>query len=182
VRLAVKSPDAHVRGLFERFLPDAQRIEVLGPSAGAERIMARTGDARRGAALFSPEGKAAICLTCHFVNGSGHDFGPDLSKVGARLDRTQLLESVLSPSKTITQGFQAVAVTTKDGRTHTGFVVRREGRGLTLKIAAGQTVSLAADDVKGEEDISFSLMPEGLLQSFTAQEASDLIDFLASLR
>jgi putative heme-binding domain-containing protein len=53
-----------------------------------------------------PTGKAAACTACHFLHGTGRDFGPDLSKVGARLSPEQILESLLTPSKTLADGYQ----------------------------------------------------------------------------
>lgn len=182
LRDGIKSPNAHIRGLFERFLPDAERVETLGPSVTVEKLLALKGDARRGAELFTPTGKAAACLACHFVNGSGRDFGPDLSKVGLRLQKPQIAEAVLSPSKTIATGFNAVTVTLKDGNAQMGFVVKRDADQLTLKIATGQAVPLRVSEVKSEQALPVSLMPEGLLASFTAQEAADLLEYLAALR
>ncbi|MEQ1851628.1 MAG: PQQ-dependent sugar dehydrogenase [Chthoniobacteraceae bacterium] len=182
VRRAGRSPDAHIRGLFERFLPDELRIETLGASPDVGKITAKKGDARRGAELFSPTGKASTCLACHFINGSGRDFGPDLSSAGKRLTKAQLIESLLAPSKQMVQGFQPVVVTLKDGGAHTGFLLKSDADAVTLKIAAGQTVVLRRGEMKGEQALAVSLMPEGLLQSFTAQEAADLIEYLASLK
>lgn len=179
---AKSSPNAHIRDLLERFLPDGERVETLGPTATAEMITKVQGDARRGAEMFLPVGKASACTVCHFVNGAGRDFGPDLSKVGARLGKAQIVESLLFPSKVIAPGFQPVLITLKDGTEQTGFVVKRDGDGVTLKTATGQAVPLRRTDIKSEQTLALSLMPEGLLQGFTAQEAADLVEFLASLK
>ena len=182
VTAAKASPDAHIRGLFERFLPDDQRVETLGASATVDKLLALEGDPKRGIELMTPTAKAGVCLACHFVNGTGRDFGPDLSKVGARLQKPQIAEAVLMPSKTIATGFNAVAVTLKDGSAQLGFIVKRDANQLTLKIATGQSLTIQASQVKSEQPLPVSLMPEGLLQSFTAQEAADLLAYLASLK
>ena len=182
VASASKSPNAHVRGLLERFLPDDQRVETLGTSATPEKLLALHGDAKRGANLFSTTGKAAACMACHFINGSGRDFGPDLSKVAGRLQKPQIVEAILTPSKTIATGFNAVTVTLKDGNVQLGFVVKRDADQLTLKIATGQAVPLRVSDIKSEQPLPVSLMPEGLLASFTAQEAADLLEYLTTLK
>ncbi|MDB6136939.1 MAG: hypothetical protein JWO94_11, partial [Verrucomicrobiaceae bacterium] len=178
----IKSSNPHVRGLFDRFLPDDQRVETLGASATVEKLLALKGDAARGSELFTPTGKAAACLACHFLNGNGRDFGPDLSKVGTRLQMQQIVEAVLSPSKTIASGFNAVTVTLQDGSMQMGFVVKRDASQLTLKIATGQAVPINTSQVKSEQALPVSLMPEGLLASFTAQEAADLLAYLGSLK
>ena len=181
-KTALESPNAHIRGLLERFLPDAQRVATLGAGVSPEKILAKKGDSARGAALLSPTGKAAVCLACHFINGSGRDFGPDLSKAGARLGKAQIVESLLQPSKTITEGYQPVTITLKDGAVQTGFIVKREAASLTLKLATGQSLVLPKASVKTEQPLPMSLMPEGLLQSFTAQEAADMVEYLGALK
>lgn len=181
-RHAKSTPDAHIRSLLERFLPDDQRAETLGPNATAEQILSRQGDAARGAALFTPTGKAAACTACHFLNGIGRDFGPDLSKVGARLTPEQLLESLLTPSKTLADGYQAQVLTLKDGSLQTGFLIKRDAQHLHLKTAAGQTHPIPIDTLQSQQTLPLSLMPEGLLQNLTPQEAADMIAYLSSLK
>lgn len=176
------SPSGHIRALYERFLPPDKRQELLGAAVDAKSLLAHPADARRGAALFQEGGKAAACLACHFVNGIGRDFGPDLTKVGGRLDRAQILESLLHPSAILAEGFATAVVTMKDGGAQTGFIVKQTDASLTLKIPAGQSVELKKADIAAQQALPASLMPEGLLQAFTAQEAADLIAFLASLK
>jgi putative heme-binding domain-containing protein len=181
-QMAAKSPNAHIRGLFEHFLPDHQRVQTLGASAGLEKITALKGDLKRGADLFSSTGKASTCLACHFINGSGRDFGPDLSHVGSRLTQPQIIESLLTPSKTTAAGFQTIILTLQDGSMQTGFLVKQDTTTLALKIATGQTVAIETKNVKSQQLLPISLMPEGLLQTFTAQEAADLTTYLSSLK
>lgn len=182
IQLAATSSNAHIRGLFERFISASMRVETLGPSASVEKIAALAGDPLRGASLFNPNGKAAVCLTCHAINNNGRDFGPNLSQVGARLTPLQLVESLLKPSATITEGFAATTAKLKDGTSQTGFIVKREGDVLSIKTITGQVIDLKAEDVFSELVAPVSMMPEGLLQSFTAQEAADLVEYLSSLR
>jgi hypothetical protein len=53
---------------------------------------------------------------------------------------------------------------------------------LLLKVATGQTIEYSRSNVKHDTSLPVSLMPEGLLQTFTAQEAADLLAYLESLR
>jgi putative heme-binding domain-containing protein len=179
---AISSPNPHIRDLLERFLPDRQRVETLGSSASVSKIDPIPGDAARGAALVTLSGKGAVCMSCHFFNGAGRDYGPDLSKVGGRLKKSDILESILTPSKVIAQGFQAYVITLKDGSIHTGFIVKRENEAVKLKIATGQTEVLNKAQIQTEQALPTSLMPEGLFSGFTAQEAADLVAYLSSLK
>lgn len=47
----------------------------------------------------------ATCLRCHRIDGTGGVAGPDLTDVGARLDSTRLLTSLLDPGAEIAEGF-----------------------------------------------------------------------------
>jgi ubiquinol-cytochrome c reductase cytochrome b subunit len=59
----------------------------LQPSA----VAGLQGDAARGAHLFEEE----ACLACHIVGGVGGQRGPDLTFVGDRLSREQLIWRIL---------------------------------------------------------------------------------------
>jgi hypothetical protein len=52
----------------------------------------------------------------------------------------------------------------------------------TLKLATGQSITLPSAETLSLAPLPTSLMPEGLLQSFTAQEVADLLSHLKELR
>ena len=182
VKVGTSSTNANVRSLFDRFIADADRVETLGAGPSPDKILSLKGEASRGAELLTPVSKGAVCLGCHIVAGSGRNVGPDLTQVGARLTVEQLVDSLLTPSKLITQGYQAVTTQLKNGTSHTGFVVKREGSAVSLKTPSAEVVMLPAEDITSETPLPISLMPEGLMQSFTAQEAADLVAYMKSLK
>lgn len=167
---------------FEQFVPPGQRVKTLGMNIDATKLLAVKGDAQRGAGLLSMTGKMAICLACHIVNGTGRDFGPDLTKAGTRLSREQILDSLLHPSKTISQGYETWVVTLKDKSVHTGFMVNPGDAAVTLKLPSGQSQTFEPKAVYDRRAQPASMMPEGLLQSLTPQEAADVIAFLSGLK
>ena len=179
---AWQSSLATVRDLFDRFIPADRRVETLGANPDPETILRLKGNASRGALLLSVQGKMGVCLGCHSVAGAGRDFGPDLTHVGSRLKRELILESVLLPSKVIAPGYAAVTVALKDGSSQLGFVVKEDSTGVTLKLATGQSVTLVRSDIASQTKLPISLMPEGLMQSATAQEAADLVSYLEGLK
>ena len=175
-------PNPEIACYFERFVPFEQRVKTLGMNFDAKKLLAAKGDAKRGSELISMTGKMAMCLACHLVNGTGRDFGPDLSKAGARLTREQLLESLLTPSKTIAKGYETWTLTLKDGTQQTGFLVHRSDQEVTLKLATGQPLRVQNAQIASQKLLPTSLMPEGLLQTMTEQEAADVLAFLSSLK
>ncbi|MGV3658578.1 MAG: PQQ-dependent sugar dehydrogenase [Prosthecobacter sp.] len=182
IQAGLAAKDANVAALFEQFVPPAQRVKTLGVNIDVPKLLAVKGDARHGAELLSMTGKMAVCLACHIVNGTGRDFGPDLGKVGSRLSREQILESLQHPSKAIAKGYETWVVTLKDNSVQTGFIVNPGDSAVTLKLPSGQPQTFERSQVKSQKAQPASLMPEGLLQSLTQQEAADVIAFLSGLK
>jgi uncharacterized repeat protein (TIGR03806 family) len=181
VAIAGQSPSIEVRDLFERFVPREERAKRLGDQVDRRAILALRGDARRGRAVFA-DNPAAQCKTCHRVGGVGQAVGPDLDKIGAKYDRAAMLEQILEPSRTIEPAYASYVVETKDGRVLTGLLVSRTPREVVLKDAQGKAVTVPSGEVERLAPQARSLMPELLLRDLTAQQAADLLEFLATLK
>jgi len=177
----VATADPVVVGLFERFLPPERRVRRLGTALDPEMLLAVVGDADRGRRLFG-ESAAVQCRNCHAVGGQGGGVGPALDRVGARLDRRQLLESLLEPSKTIAPEYRTWVAVTEDGRSVTGLVVQRTADTVSLVDAAGTRIDLAAAAIESLDPLPTSLMPEQLLRDLSAGQAADLLAYLEALR
>lgn len=181
ILVSSQKADATVRDLFERYVPDSQRIKRLGTAIRPESILSLTGDAARGKQLFLQK-NAMQCATCHKVGKDGGSIGPGLSDVGKRLGRRQLLESILDPSKDIDAKFAAFAVETEDGRKLTGLIVASDATSITVRDPQGKDVKLLLSQIASKTPSRKSLMPDQLLRDLTAQQAADLIAFLESLK
>ncbi len=166
-----------IRGLFRPFLPRDRRISK---GIDPEEVLRLRGDPDAGRRLFMTSPKLQ-CRTCHELQGTGQNFGPDLSRVGAKRNRRALLESIRQPSKTIADGYRATLVRTTDGGARLGFIVKTTDEMLTIKTAQGR-VSIPREKVKERVPQKRSLMPKGLLRGLTAQEVADLLAFLTSLK
>jgi len=162
---------ATIRALFERFLPDDQRAITLGATIDPQMILALRGDATRGRSVLTK----AACLSCHQVGQEGRAFGPDLTAIGLRLTREQLLESLLQPSKTIAPEYTGRSFELRDGTAHLGFVIERTSAAVQIRTPSGEVVAVPTAAIRKEMPLPLSLMPEGLLASLTGQEAADLL-------
>jgi putative heme-binding domain-containing protein len=180
VMTAVQSRPVPVRDLFERFLPDEQRVVRLGNVIDAAALLARKGDAARGRELFFKS--ASLCVNCHKVGGTGGAVGPDLSQIGKKYNRAQLLESILEPSKVIDPPYVAYLVETTDGKVLTGVVASKTPTEIVLRDAEAKEIRVPAAKVAKMEAQKKSLMPDQLLRDLTAEQAADLLEFLASLK
>ena len=165
------------RDLFERFLPESQRRKVLGAAFNPDALLAQKGDATRGKIVF-----AGVCVACHRAGDAGTDFGPDLSRIGTKWNRVAMLEQILAPSKLIEPQWQLATVTLKDGTVKTGFIASRTDAETTLKLPGGIVEKISSAQIATTSAARVSLMPEGMLQNLTAQEAADLLEFLATLK
>ncbi|HZU39236.1 MAG TPA: hypothetical protein VFA18_25140, partial [Gemmataceae bacterium] len=170
-----------VRDLFERFIPDDQRVARLGPIIKPEQVLTRKGDIGRGRALFF-NNAGLQCIKCHRVGSVGSTLGPDLSLIGKKYTRGQILENILEPSKTIDPKYVAYLVVTDDGKQYTGLLVAKSMTEVVLRTSTDQEIRLPLKKVEQMRSQKTSLMPEQLLRDLTAQEAADLLEFLASLK
>ena len=182
VTTGLNSADANIRALFERFRSPDERPATLGNRIDAKQLLAVRGDAKRGAEILSLKGKWAACYACHRIKDAGNNFGPDLSQVGARLKKEQILESLLQPSKTVAPEYRAWLIETGDEFSFTGFIAKQTADEIELKLATGQTQRIRKPDIRSQKPQALSLMPEGLLQTLTAQEGADVLAWLASLK
>jgi putative heme-binding domain-containing protein len=143
--------------------------------------MTHGGDPSRGRELFN-DPKRLACGQCHAVDGKGAKVGPDLFSIGDKFGRRELVESVLSPSATIAEGYATTIVTTTAGDVIDGIVRESTDASVTLMAADGTLAHIAAADVRERRVSAVSMMPEGLQSALTFAEFADLIDYLASLK
>lgn len=165
-----------VRDLFEHFTPSHERAKKLGSVVNPQEILALPGDANRGRALFASN--ATQCKNCHKFGDVGKELGPDLSTIGKKQSREQLLESILQPSKRIEAKYVTHIVITVAGKSHTGLLVRRDDAEIVLKQADGKDVIVKADDVDELVTQRVSLMPDLQVKDLTAQQVADLLELL----
>lgn len=162
------------RAVVERWTLDSlEKASVLDQAAG---------DAARGAEIFT----AALCSRCHRAGATGPAVGPDLTYVGRRFSRRDILESILTPSQVVAENYRNLEVVTTDGRVLTGRpVTSGDYRLPVLKLAVdplrpGEIVEIPKEEVELHILAESSPMPNGLLDTFTAAEIADLLAFLQS--
>lgn len=123
----------------------------------------------------------AACAKCHRFAGAGGLKGPDLTGVGSRFDLRTLLESILEPSKVISDQFEMVAIRTRDGEIHTGRIGDHTAREILLKpdvFNQANLLRIRTADVEKITPSTLSMMPSNLMDVFTREEILDLLAYL----
>jgi putative heme-binding domain-containing protein len=144
--------------------------ELLAYLEGPE---GKSGNPQSGAHLFT----TAHCINCHRFNGTGESTGPDLTSLGQRFQRKEVLESILFPSHVVSDQYASQMVLA-NGRSYVGIVARQPDGSVTVLQSDGGKVSLKADEIEETEPSKTSTMPEGLLNPLTLEQVADLFAFL----
>lgn len=131
-------------------------------------------DFERGKAAY----KAAQCGRCHRFKSEGEGVGHDLTGVGNRFSAHDLLESVILPSKVVSDQYASKTVVTAQGRTVTGLVSTNSDGGVEVLQSNFQRVKVAKADIEEIIPSTVSTMPEGLISILTKEEVLDLVAYL----
>ena len=154
---------------------------AFDPEGYRQAALKSKGDAGRGRALFH-DLKGLACIKCHAVGKDGGAVGPELSTVGAKYPRDEIIASVLYPSARISSGFESAVFALSDGRVVTGIVRGEDGRSVKLQDGDAQLQTIPKDDIDARKPSPVSLMPSGLAQGLSERDFSDLIAYLESLK
>jgi putative heme-binding domain-containing protein len=130
------------------------------------------------------KGKAAFesvqCLACHKFRDEGGSIGPDLTGVGNRFTAEYILESILLPSKVVSDQYANTQIITKDRNVIEGHVVKDDGDKLIVRPSplSEATVTVEKKDIARTQLSKVSPMPEGLVDVLNKDEILDLIAYL----
>lgn len=153
------------------------KVKLLPLADYQSFALARPGNAYHGKTIFL-DVNGVNCIRCHRMSGQGALIGPELTDVGSKQSREQLIESVLYPSKVILDGYQQVFFKMKDDDDYSGIIRSETPEAITIIDSLGKTNVLRKSDIKSRKTSQISLMPEGLQTGLTLQDFSDLITFL----
>ena len=133
----------------------------------------------RGKAMFT----TAQCARCHHFGQEGGNIGPDLTGAGNRYSIRDLAESIVEPSKVISEQYAFQEVEKRDGSVVIGRILGEEN-GLLLIMTnpfdPEATVQVAVREVVSRKSYGISPMPPGLINILGPEELLDLIAYLYS--
>jgi len=167
----------YVRGLFEPWISPSERSLLVGHKPDVAELIRLIGDPNRGRAWFADAG-GSQCRACHRIGALGSALGPDLDDIASRMDRTQVLRSLISPSETIDPRWKTHTILMNDGAIISGLLVSESEDEIVLKTNAGNIHRVSRHDVDAISQSTQSMMPDGQIASMTPQQVADLVAFV----
>jgi putative heme-binding domain-containing protein len=123
---------------------------------------------------------AAACIACHRYANEGGAIGPDLTTVAYKLGAREILESLIDPSKVISDQFQNTIVELTNGETRTGRIIERGKDSIAISInpMGGDREEIPKSRIRAMKPSPLSQMPPDLLNMLTSDEVLDLLAYL----
>ncbi|MEZ6126239.1 MAG: DUF6807 family protein [Planctomycetaceae bacterium] len=163
--------------IFDRPLLSPQPNSAPATEADVLAAM-KTADPERGRELFLHP-KGAGCVKCHQMEGLGQKFAPDLSDVGSRAKKAEILiQSILAPSAVITEGFAQQQIVTAEGKVFSGAVLEESDLSLKLINSDGIPITIPKKDIEERIGTKRSPMPDGFNKLMSAQQIADIVAWL----
>ncbi|OWK45166.1 PVC-type heme-binding CxxCH protein [Fimbriiglobus ruber] len=154
--------------------PDAKTSATIAARGTAFRKT--MGDVEKGKLVFTQK-----CAVCHQLGGQGAKVGPQLDGIGNR-GADRLLEDILDPNRNIDAAFRATIVTTLDGRTITGQLVREEGQVLVIVDSNAKEQRIEQKDVDKKATSPISVMPANFDTAIPEPDFYNLLAYLVEQR
>ncbi len=181
-RVLRNSPFEEIRKQAQKLFPAPGNLDPKKLPA-ISVLAAQRGNAERGKALLAKSVKDNLqCLKCHIVHGVGGQIGPDLSMIGKKASRENLLESILYPSKAIADQYVQWIIQTDKGVTVQGLLVEETPEAVVLRDAEGRDTRISKKEIESREKSLKSIMPEDTVALLREQDLLDLVEYLLTLQ
>ncbi|MBN12230.1 MAG: cytochrome C [Opitutaceae bacterium] len=122
---------------------------------------------------------ANTCGACHTLFDEGVALGPDLTGSN-RANLDYILENVLAPNSIVGDAYQLNVITTKDGRSISGMVSRKDDQSIEIAMAGGAISRIQVSEIKERTVLEQSMMPAGLFDAIPEDDVAALVAYLAS--
>ena len=119
-------------------------------------------------------------MACHRYANEGGAIGPDLTAVAYKLGDQEMLESLIEPSKVVSDQFQNTIVELTSGQTRVGRILERGRDKIVLSVnpLGGDREEISRAQIEAMRPSPVSPMPSGLLNVLTLDEILDLFAYL----
>jgi putative membrane-bound dehydrogenase-like protein len=154
-----------------RDTPEAKKAEFAKWEGILKSETLAKADKSKGRMIF-----LAACSACHKMYGQGGAIGPELTGSDRR-NLKYLLENILDPNAVVPADYRVSVFQLKDGRTISGVIPEQTERTQTIQTPAERLVIERTQIVK-QDQLTQSLMPEGLLTALGEENVINLIAYL----
>ncbi len=120
------------------------------------------------------------CNVCHSIENQ-NSFGPSMAKVGERLNRFKIVQSIIDPNAEVAEKYLSTLVITTEGKQYTGLLVEETPQQLVI-FDGKEKRTIKTEEIEERAQLRQSSMPEGLGSAMAPSEFLDLITFLSSLK
>jgi putative heme-binding domain-containing protein len=146
------------------------------PSVSGGPAAANSSDAERAKHVIAENG----CIACHRIEKEGMYSGPPLNGVGGRRTTDQIRTAIVSPHKTVDPSNDLGRLTTADGKTIIGRILRQDDHEVRVIDASGAIATYAKPDLRKFTIIDTNPMPsyDGKI---TGEDLDGLVRYLGSL-
>ncbi len=148
-------------------------------------LEARLGEVKSGRDFES--GKAAYndaqCIVCHRIGNSGGSVGPELAAASSKYTLRDILDSMIEPSKVVSDQYIHFNIVKKDGESVSGRIIDENAERLVVMpnpTSAESLEEVRIADIASRTPSKLSPMPTGLLNNLTTEEILDLLAYIES--
>src|SRR4051812_40375955 len=125
----------------------------------------------------------AQCQACHKFGNEGGAIGPDLTAIASRFSRADILSSIIEPSKVLSEQYQNMAITKKDGEDVVGRILEETEDKVVVMVnplEPEKKTTIKKSEIAKRAPSKLSPMPEGLVNILTKDEILDLVAYMES--
>lgn len=135
-------------------------------------------DFARGKEIFN----SLQCAACHRFAGEGGGVGPDITAVSSRFSRRDLLESIVDPSKVVSEQYASYIIRTNKNETFAGQIIEENNDHIILVTDPlnDKREKIGAHRITAKKLSPVSSMPANLIDVLTKDEVLDLLAYIES--
>ncbi|MHA8069904.1 c-type cytochrome [Aquirufa ecclesiirivi] len=137
-------------------------------------------DFQNGKSMFA----ATTCRNCHAVGSDGGgNVGPDLTNLGTRFSKKDILEAIIDPNKTVSDQYAASQLMLRNGTSVVGRITNQDKVAFYVSqnpYAPDQVEKVLKKNVTSVKYSGVSPMLAGLINSLNPEELKDLMAYLMS--
>jgi putative membrane-bound dehydrogenase-like protein len=136
---------------------------------------------RKGGNVAKGKALAALCQTCHTINGQGGQIGPNLSGAGA-MGLEGVVRNIMDPNAAMEAAYRVFRLELISGEVLEGFYVTEDAKAYVIRQPGGEEIRTPKANVRSARYLRRSLMPEGLLDALGDEQVADLLAYLMTLK